>query len=428
MELFIDKNAIRVKENISIIGIIITGIIVSCYFFPFGTNFTPKALNSKIILAVFGVLLTFYNSLIKRSFVFNKALINPTIFALVFSAVGFISVDINNSVDYSYASYIVSFATWLFAAYATIQVIKATHKKVNFQLLFNYLAAICVIQCIIALTIDNYLPFKTLIDTYISQDTVASVEFLNKVERLYGIGAALDPAGTRFSVVLIGLTALLIKESRKSDYSNKTIILYWIAFGIISVVGNMISRTTTVGMSMGLLYLIYDSQIIRTNIAKKSINLWKNIFIVTFILVVISTYFYQTNEDIRQLFKFAFEGFFNWIEDGEWKTSSTDKLNSTMWIWPTDLKTWIIGKADFSFKGTLTDIGYCRFIFYNGIIGLVIFSLFFIYNGLYFYSLNKSLRLFFLALIALGFIIWIKIPTDLFLIYALLYNINPKEL
>lgn len=427
MELFIDKRN-NLDKNISKFGIILTAIIISCYFFPFGTTFIPKALNTKIILAIIGIFIILYDSLTFRKISLNKALIYPTIFAILFSIVGFISADINNSNDYSYATYFISYTTWLLAGYTTIRAIKTTHFRVNFTLLFNYLAAICVFQCLIAITIDSVIPFKIFIDSYITQDTVASVEFLNKVKRLYGIGAALDPAGTRFSIVLLGIISLLIHESKKDNYSNRNIILYLLAFGIISVIGNMISRTTTVGMLMGISFLFLGTNIFRKDIPVKTLNLWKKILFMTIVMVVTSIYFYQTNPQIRDLFKFAFEGFFNWLEKGEWTTSSTERLNSTMWRWPTDLKTWIIGKADFSFKGTGTDIGYCRFIFYNGIIGLSIFSLFFIYNGLYFISINKSRKIFFLSLIALSFIIWIKIPTDLFIIYALFYNIDPKDL
>ena len=43
--------------------------------------------------------------------------------------------------------------------------------------------------------------------------------------------------------------------------------------------------------------------------------------------------------------RFAFEGFFNWVEKGEWSTSSTEKLNREMWIWPNDQRTWLIGSG-----------------------------------------------------------------------------------
>src|SRR5690606_18784057 len=129
-----------------------------------------------------------------------------------------------------------------------------------------------------------------------------------------------------------------------------------------------------------------------------------------------------------RLLRFGFEAFFNWVEEGEWRTDSTDRLNSVMWIWPNDLKTWIIGKADFSWAGTLTDIGYCRFIFYNGLLGLVTFSLFFLYNAWICSIKFPSNKLFFVVILILGFIIWLKIPTDMFIIYSLFYCLDREEI
>src|SRR5690606_25071361 len=119
-----------------------------------------------------------------------------------------------------------------------------------------------------------------------------------------------------------------------------------------------------------------------------------------------------------------------WIEKGEWTTSSTEKLNSEMWIWPNsnDLKTWLIGKALFSdWHAVGTDIGYCRFIFYNGLTGLVTFSLFFIYNAWVCLLKFPAYKIFFLLLLTLGFIIWFKVSTDLFIIYALFYCLDKER-
>ena len=119
--------------------------------------------------------------------------------------------------------------------------------------------------------------------------------------------------------------------------------------------------------------------------------------------------------------RFAFEGFFNWTETGEWSTASTDKLNNEMWIWPSDTRTWLIGSGLFESFVYSTDIGYCRFILYCGLLGFSIFSVFFIYNA---YAFNRKFEdVSFLAflLLVLTFVIWIKVATDIFQIYALLF-------
>ena len=419
----------RAKEDISIFVYVLVGIIVSCYFFPFGFTFLPEALNTKIMLAILGIPLLFMECMNMKELVLSKELLITIMFAILFSLFGYISVDVNHSTDYSYANYWISFATWFLGAYSTCLIIRHLHGYVNFRLVFNYLIGICVAQCFLALAIDNIISFKTLIDTYISQSTVAEVEFLNDADRLYGIGAAVDVAGTRFSIVLIGLAAVLITTKRGNAVVSSSLI-YWSAFVIISIVGNMMSRTTTVGMVMALFYIAFYSGLLSANIGLNKIKMWRTILIVTLILVSIAVYFYNTDSLIREQLRFGFEGFFNWVEMGEWTTGSTERLNSVMWIWPApnDYKTWIIGKALFSnWYDVGTDIGYCRFIFYNGLLGLITFSLFFVYNAWVCAQKFPTYKLFFLMLLALSFIIWMKVATDLFLIYALLYCLDDER-
>jgi hypothetical protein len=96
------------------------------------------------------------------------------------------------------------------------------------------------------------------------------------------------------------------------------------------------------------------------------------------------------------MIEFGFEGIFSYFESGEFETDSTAKLKS-MIVWPEEPRTWIIGdgyfensRNDINYLGDATvegfymgtDIGYLRFIFYFGIIGLIAISLVVIYSGL----------------------------------------------
>jgi hypothetical protein len=73
------------------------------------------------------------------------------------------------------------------------------------------------------------------------------------------------------------------------------------------------------------------------------------------------------------------------------------------------------------------NIGYCRFVLYSGIPGLVIFSLFFIYNAVACMRKLGPYKDFCIGILILGFIIWVKVATDLFIIYALLYCIYQEK-
>jgi hypothetical protein len=145
------------------------------------------------------------------------------------------------------------------------------------------------------------------------------------------------------------------------------------------------------------------------------------------IIIVITILLYDHSEAFRNYFRFGFEAFFNWVETGVFHTSSTDILTEEMWIWPGDSVEWIVGRGTFGVFDNGTDIGYCNFIFYCGMVGLVIFSLYFIYCHL---ALNQKFRNFQIVsilLVALTFIVWIKVTTDIFFIDALLFCIAADE-
>lgn len=434
MELYLDKietielSQSRKKSN-SLIQNIFTGIIVSCYFFPFELYALPEGLNTKIILAVLGIGILVLDVIKQRSLHLKATLLPVILLAFIFSMWGYISMDVNQSTDSAYASYWISFSTWILGAYTVIALLRYIHGYVDFSLLIDYLVAICAAQCAIALLIDYVPAVKNVVDTYISQKTIIEVEFLEKMNRLYGIGAAVDVAGTRFSIVLIAIAAVLIKAKNQPNNATR-VLIYWSAFVFISIVGNMISRTTTVGMFMGLIYLLVNANLLQSEMPVENLKLWRTIILVTFLLATVATYYYHTDTVIKEQLRFGFEGFFNWLEKGEWTTSSTERLNDVMWIWPApdDYQTWIIGKAIFSnWHDVGTDIGYCRFIFYNGMLGLLTFSVFFVYNAWIGIRQFSAYRGFFIMLLALGFIIWLKVSTDLFIIYALFLCMEKEE-
>lgn len=404
----------------SVIKYLFLGVVVSLYYFSFSFTFLPEFINTKLIFAVLGILVSGYRLVQQGGVKGNKVILYATIIAVVFSILGFISMDINNSSDTSYATYIVSFSVWLFAGYFVVFCLKQGHEKIDFKLLTYYLVSVCVIQCCMALIIDNNLIVKVAVDRYIEQGQV----FLNDVNRLYGLGASLDNAGVRFSIVLLMLSAVLLDKAVQLNIFL-TISLFF-SFIIILVVGSVISRTTSIGGLLALTYLLVGSSFFRLTLSSKVIRLYIIIIFSILIGVLVASYLYNTNAIFYDYLRFAFEGFFNWAEKGEWSTSSTDRLNSVMWIWPeaTDMRTWLIGKATFdNWHAVGTDIGYCRFVFYNGLLGLITFSLFFVYNAWACNRLMPGYKLFFCFLLSLSFIIWLKVATDLFIIYALFYNL-----
>ena len=406
---------------IHLFAMLFASVIVSGYYFSFEFTLLP-GINTKMMLAVVGVFLVIYRGCREHGITITKDFMGAAGLAFIFSLICFIAIDYNHTDDYSYVTYFTSFFTWLGGAYTVCAFIRSIHGAANLRLLTGYLAFVCALQCILAQLIDRIPGFQLWVDTYID----SGQWFYKEVGRLYGIGAALDPAGVRFAIVLL-LIAYLLCEDEDIRQNRKKIVGFSICFFLISILGNMISRTTTVGMMIGLIYIVYSTGIFRLIIHARNFRFYSIWGAILIIFIVLGAYLYQTDESFYSNMRFAFEGFFSWVETGKWSTDSTAKLNSVMWVWPQDFKSWMIGTGLFGGYIYSTDIGYCRFILYCGLIGFGTFILFFIYNTWMFICKYPSCRLLALGILALSFVIWVKVATDLFLIYALFYCLDDES-
>ena len=189
----------------------------------------------------------------------------------------------------------------------------------------------------------------------------------------------------------------------------------------------MIARTTMVGAVLGLVFIAWGSFKVEIGgfISRLQVGFSLLLFLLIGAAVGISIYLYNASDVFHDNFRFGFEGFFNWVETGEFRTHSTDILMDTMWIWPEDPQGWLIGYGRYGLFEWNTDIGYCNFVLYCGIIGLTIFSIYFIFNHLSLISKFHRFAFTALLLTAITFIVWAKVATDIFLVDALLFCIDP---
>lgn len=415
-----------------VLSVLFTGIIVSFYYFPFEFTFLP-GLNTKMGLAVVGIILAISNLIKKKELYFPNNIVSITSLAAIVSLVGIISVIVNNTSDYAYATYFVSMFVWLSGAYTVCSLIKKVNNELTVENVTIYITCVCVVQCILALIIDSNLEFKSLVDTFIIQNQ----EFLSEVDRIYGIGASLDTAGVRFSACLLLLVYFINK--RKTSMTNIQLFLSFLACLIIVILGNMMARTTIVGVGLSVLYFVLIFK--PTRISYAFIRFFKVVMLSLIIVVPLSHFLYANNLQFHELIRFAFEGFFNLVETGEWQIDSGDKL-ITMIVFPNNLPTWLIGDGYFSnpynldpfYVGPLvegyymgTDIGYCRFIFYFGLIGLFAFSCFFIMVAKECIKVLPEYKMLILFILLLGFVIWMKVATDVFFAFALFLCIGNMQ-
>ena len=419
------------------IGIFIVGILTSFYFFPIEFTFL-RGVNTKMAMAGFGVIVLALQMARGMKAQMDKMLFSLSIIAMIVSLFALVAVTYNETNDYTYATYIVSMWVWLSGAYIVVSCMRAWHGYVSVELVCKYLIGVCVAQCISALLIDSFPSYKNLVDTYVSGFGFVDVSKIEKVKRLYGIGAGLDVAGLRFSAVLVAIAYLCNRVVGR--HKSMHMILYLLAFIFIGLVGNMIARTTTVGIILALVYWLLGSVALDKAHKCENRQIWKSLAIVLILTLPIIVWQYYSNMDSRMNIRFAFEGFFSLAEKGEWDVSS-NRILINMIKFPNSLKTWLIGdgyienpRIDPYYTGKIypgfymdTDIGYLRFIFYFGVFGLLSFIYFFVACTRACIERLGEHKWLFLIILAVNLTGWLKVSTDIFLVFALFLCIPPEE-
>lgn len=416
---------------IKLMAILITGILCSLYMFPFSFTFFPVG-NTKIYLAVLGALMFAFDRISKNNGpVVSRTMLNVSLAAIAVSMAGVLSLAYNGATDTTYAQYVILMWVWVGAAYFVVKCIERVHGKVTLEIVALYFIGVCVAQCAFAL-MNEFIPaFKNIVDAVVEQGT----ENLNELDRMYGIGASLDTAGSRFACALILLGYLMVKRADDS----KRMLAYIVMYLFIVVAGNMVARTTLAGIAISGCYFLYA---LWQGKSREVSRVFVYFGIMLLVAVPFVGYLYMTSPEVSKLIQFAFEYAFNFFEEGSLETGSTNDLLA-MWTYvPTELKTWIIGDGYFmspyltnpyyvgSFDVTWgfymsTDVGYLRFIYYFGLIGLLTFIWFFVRctrECMKKFPVDKAV---FVMLLAMNLILWAKVSTDVFFIFALFLMVDP---
>lgn len=403
-----------------LLGIILCICFMSLFFFPVNIVGMPFNVNSKLLMAVLGIPVFVFNLSKSLNNQIGYNFITGFGLACGVSFVTYLSVVLNDTQDYTYVTYVVSMAVWTSAAYLVLKIIQSVHGGVNVKLIIWYLMVMCTLQCLLALAIDMNTDVQQFVDRFYSD-----AAFFHEKKRMYGFGCGLDVAGSRFSAVLVMIAYVLYEESKKNNW--RLTIFYTVCFIIISVVGNMIARTTTVGMILGLLVIVcsfclkgVNARYIRTIIGT----------ITSFTLIAVILYYSDTKW--RDNIEFGFEGFFSLVNEGEWQVHSNEMLRQGF-VYPDNMKTWLIGDGYFDepshtdpyyvgpdyygyYKGT--DSGYSRFLFYFGVLGLLMFSAFFVNIVRICSKTLFRYKYMFWGILLVNFIVWIKVSTDIYVTLA----------
>lgn len=421
------------------LAIIISVILTSCYYFPFDV---ATGVNLKMVMAGISLLILGVQLVRRKDAIIDKSFLILSIWGVGVSFASIAATTYNNTQDYSYLTYAVSMWVWMGGAYTLIKCIEWLNGKISVEIVCNYIIAMCTLQCVLAYMIDKY-PLVENIVYMISPGSRGVEDYAEG--RLWSLGCAFDVAGIRLSCGLVVLAFMLYRTLQKVDYRKWQIALYFLSFAVITVFGNMISRTTLIGCGLFIAYLalqyIFNMSNTQTN---------KRLFysFCTCLLVAIPcvTYLYESDPSFRSYFRFGFEGFFSLAEKGEWDVGSNEIL-WTMYRFPETLKTWIIGDGymlsannDPYYTGPFylgyykgTDVGYLRFIYYFGIIGLIPCVMQMVTAAYIGVKRLPEYKMISILLLLINLICWFKVSTDafsvlaIFAVYGMMYSREEQE-
>ena len=405
------------------IAILLVGLVTSLFLFPFNLPVRMEV-NTKMILAALGLGLFVLDRIGGKGLTVSRDFLVLSVICAAISIWAFFVTVFNGTTDYAFAKYLVSVWVWLGAAYAVVWLLKAVHGEVSVELIGNYMVGVCVVQCLLAYSMTIWPSEARFVDSLMGEGQA----YMSATEnRLHGLGAALDPAGLRFSAVLIVLSVL----SAKTDFNTAPVkgLLYFLSFTIITVFGNMISRSTTVGSVLGIAIFAVLSW--PGDGTVKLDRTWGVIGGGLLLTIVLSTILYRTDISFRNNLRFGFEGFFSLVEKGRWEVSSNEILKGLI-VWPETLKTWIIGDGFFENPKDIpdkfgqlyggfymkTDIGYLRYIFYFGCIGLLGMIAVFAQMTATCIRELKDYTIIFAGLFLVTLIGWLKVSSDVIMVFA----------
>lgn len=365
--------------RIKLLATVLLQVLTFFYLYSVPLKGMPFGVGTRILFALFGFIIIVFNltkpkkktSTIKRStlYIFISLLI-----FLVFSV---LTLIVNLSVDLSIIKYFSSFLLIMVAGYFLLWSYHMVHPDLNFSTIADYVITAVVMQMIIALAMF-LIPGIYHFFISIQQTDAATSERLGVLSglRLVGFGSTFFTSGIVNGYTLILIVAVIKLNKPKS----KALLKYAIAFLLIFTVGMMMARTTLIGASLGLIFLLMPSK--RLTVFSKTTYRFFSIIGKLF-LVVLLVYLLLPNEDmmlIDNAASFGFEMFLNFMSGEGLSSESTDDLQ-TMFKWPTSFKTYMIGDGRFldikdsSLYYMQTDVGYLRLLYYFGVFGLLSFFL-----------------------------------------------------
>ncbi len=337
------------------------------YFYPDQYRFLP--ISTTRIVQIFGLLLFFVHYFKRPMHDVLKRLI---LYALMIFIVGFFAAKLfGNGGDLGVANRGILMIMYLFSSYLIAFFLVKYSGRYSIYALLEMMVWITVFQALVSfmffLVPSTYEIYKGLV---VMDDFNEDMTSLMSSIRLMSMGAIrYATAASQYGLIMWAL--ILLKEQGYGFFARHSFV-YSIVVSLFCLAGILSGRVFFIMLPITIAYIFF----LKDMNVKETI---KTSFLTFLPVIVVGTaaflYLFAENE---ALIKWAFELFINLGDSGSLESASTNELKD-MYVFPTTLKTWIIGDGRSVGKYTsfymATDVGYIRSIFYWGIIGTVVYYL-----------------------------------------------------
>jgi hypothetical protein len=282
---------------------------------------------------------------------------------------------------------------------------------------------VVIIQIIIALIMFAFQPIRDILNTtQVTSDQELKVLEQTLEFRLVGFGSKFFGSGivNGFALILIG--SIL----RYNSHIKINVFKYTMSFLFLFVFGMMMARTTIIGVLLALGIVFWPKNSLGFNINQIKKNTKFLFYLLSIPIISVFGVFYflpEVKESIELAYNFGFEMFINYFQSDSLESASTNQMKE-MYVWPTSLKTYLIGDGLFSDIATGeyymgTDIGILRLIYYFGVFGLFAY-LYFQFQIIYAaYLKNRRFKYMFAVIFIYCLVLNYKGFTDLFFLNIL---------
>lgn len=364
-------------------------------------------ISTRIMMGGLGIISFFHKH--HKAFIFRpfKGGVAIVICSLI-AAVG------NSTWNFQFVGYFVSMLMIFFAAYLFLSLFPLYIKKKDGleSLLKVYVNAVLVQSffAVIMFVIPSLGEKLMAIFPVMGSDEIIehSLGF-----RLIGLGSAFFGAGVINGLGLITIVYLYLKGYIHNVF--KWVIIYIFIF----FVGMMMARTTVIGFTISIFLLLIWKPLNQKEIVKK----WKWI-VILLMAIVIAISFILANAS-ENLINFIFEFFQNYDKTGRLESASTNRMME-MYVWPDNLRTWLIGDGLFNLGEDYymsTDVGFMRLIYYGGIPIMIAYYYFswYIVSSINKLGIDKPLKYLIYSCFLYQMILNIKGLVDINFFFLLIY-------